>query len=64
MSKNNIIQIGNIRKGTKTFGNPQSGRIYSEYGIAPTLNTCQGGTITTNIGNDAIRNGYKLITTK
>lgn len=47
MSKNNIIQIGNIRKGTKTFGNPQSGRIYSEYGIAPTLNTCQGGGLRT-----------------
>lgn len=43
MSKNNIIQIGNIRKGTKTFDNPQSGRIYSEFGIAPTINTCQGG---------------------
>lgn len=43
MSKNNIIQIGNIRKRTKTFDNPQSGRIYSEFGIAPTINTCQGG---------------------
>lgn len=40
---NKIIQIGNIRNGTKTFDNPQSGRIYSELGIAPTINTCQGG---------------------
>ena len=40
---NSIIQIGNIRKGTLTFDNPQSGRIYSSNGICPTLNTCQGG---------------------
>ena len=43
MSENKIIQVGNIRKGTEIFDNPQSGRIYSQYGIAPTLNTCQGG---------------------
>lgn len=40
---NSIIQIGNIRKGTLTFDNPQSGRVYSINGICPTLNTCQGG---------------------
>lgn len=38
-----IKQIGNIRKGTKTFDNPQSGRVYSPEGISPCLNTCQGG---------------------
>lgn len=41
MSK--IIQLGNIRQGSINFQNPQTGRIYSIYGIAPTLNTCQGG---------------------
>lgn len=40
---NRIIQLGNIRDGTKSFSDPQTGRIYSMYGISPTLNTCQGG---------------------
>lgn len=40
---NKIIQLGNLRKDTKNFANPQTGRIYSAEGIAPTLNTCQGG---------------------
>lgn len=39
---NKIIQLGNLRKDTKNFTNPQTGRIYSAEGIAPTLNTCQG----------------------
>lgn len=42
---NNIIQIGNIRKGTLTFDNPQSGRVYSIEGVSHTLNTCQGGVV-------------------
>ena len=37
-----IIQVGNIFD-EKGFKNPQPGRIYSVYGIAPTLNTCGGG---------------------
>lgn len=40
---NKIIQLGNLRKDTKNFTNPQTGRVYSAEGIAPTLNTCQGG---------------------
>lgn len=39
---NKIIQLGNLRKGTPTFSNPQCGRVYSIVGIAPTINTCQG----------------------
>lgn len=35
------IQLGNIAVG-KSWDNPQSGRIYSADGIAPTLNTCGG----------------------
>lgn len=38
-----IIQLGNMRKGTPKFNNPQTGRVYSIDGIAPTINTCQGG---------------------
>lgn len=38
-----IEQVGNIRE-TKSFGgNPQTGRVYSTRGIAPTINTCGGG---------------------
>ena len=39
---NQIIQLGNIAK-ERNFKNPQTGRIYSIDGLAPTLNTCGGG---------------------
>lgn len=41
-NKVRCIQLGNIAVG-KSWDNPQSGRIYSVDGIAPTLNTCGGG---------------------
>ena len=41
MSK--IVQLGNLKKGSISFPNPQTGRVYSIEGISPTLNTCQGG---------------------
>ncbi len=41
-NKARCIQMGNIAVG-KSWDNPQSGRIYSVDGIAPTLNTCGGG---------------------
>lgn len=42
-SDKSIIQLGNIKK-TKSFGgNPQCGRVYSPDGLAPCLNTMQGG---------------------
>lgn len=38
-----IIQIGQLIE-TKSFGgNPQTGRVYSVYGLCPTLTTMQGG---------------------
>lgn len=43
---NKIIQLGNIfenDKNVKLNKNPQPGRVYSIYGIAPTLSTMQGG---------------------
>lgn len=43
-NKVRCIQLGNIAVG-KSWDNPQSGRIYSVDGIAPTLNTCWGGAI-------------------
>lgn len=42
-SDKSIMQLGNI-KNTESFGgNPQCGRIYSTDGLAPCLNTMQGG---------------------
>lgn len=40
---NKLIQIGNMRADSDNFKNPQTGRVYSVQGLAPTLNTCQGG---------------------
>lgn len=42
ITTNKIVQIGNMNDGAK-FQNPQTGRVYSIDGIAPTLTTCQGG---------------------
>ena len=42
---NKIIQLGNLRKDSKNFTNPQTGRVYYEEGIAPTISTCQGETV-------------------
>lgn len=41
-NKVRCIQLGNIAVG-KSWDNPQSGRIYSADGIAPTITTCGGG---------------------
>jgi len=39
-----VQQIGNIVDDTnRRFKNPQTGRVYSVEGLAPCLNTCQGG---------------------
>lgn len=42
-SDESIIQLGNIRKTESFGGNPQCGRVYSPSGLAPCLNTMQGG---------------------
>lgn len=42
---NKIIQLGNLRQDSKGFTNPQTGRVYYEEGIAPTISTCQGETV-------------------
>ena len=36
---NKIIQLSNLREDLENFSNPQTGRIYSVDGIAPTINT-------------------------
>lgn len=50
-NKARCIQLGNIAVG-KSWDNPQSGRIYSVDGIAPTLNTCGGGYCTLRNNRD------------
>ena len=42
-SDKSIMQLGNIKKTESFGGNPQCGRIYSPDGLAPCLNTMQGG---------------------
>lgn len=42
-SDKSIIQLGNIKKTDSFGGNPQCGRVYSPAGLAPCLNTMQGG---------------------
>ena len=43
ISDKSIIQLGNIKKTESFGGNPQCGRVYSPAGLAPCLNTMQGG---------------------
>ena len=38
-----LIQVGNLKQSDSFGGNPQTGRIYSGEGLAPCLNTMQGG---------------------
>lgn len=42
-NKATLKQIGNISSSNSFGGNPQTGRVYSDDGISPTLNTMQGG---------------------
>lgn len=38
-----VKQIGNLSESNSFGGNPQTGRVYSDDGLSPTLNTMQGG---------------------
>ncbi|MCT3078260.1 DNA (cytosine-5-)-methyltransferase [Leuconostoc citreum] len=42
-NKANVKQVGNISDSNSFGGNPQTGRVYSDDGLSPTLNTMQGG---------------------
>lgn len=48
------MQIGNIRNGTKSFSNPQAGRVYDIDDVAPTLNTMTGGQSAVDCGEGFI----------
>ena len=43
MRRDRVMQIGNIYPDTDSFKNRTMGRVYSEEGISPTLNSCGGG---------------------
>lgn len=55
------MQIGNLRKGTAIFTNPQAGRVYDINDVAPTLNTAQGGGRVPLIVTGEIVNGCNRI---
>ena len=43
VNQSNVKQLGNISNSNSFGGNPQTGRVYSDNGLSPTLNTMQGG---------------------
>lgn len=43
ITKAAVHQVGNVSKTDSFGGNPQAGRVYATDGLAPTLNTMQGG---------------------
>lgn len=54
-----VKQIGNTVKTNSFGGNPQRGRVYDDKGLAPTLNTMQGGGLEPKIlVKNATKQGY------
>ena len=59
----NVKQIGNISNSNSFGGNPQTGRVYSEDGLSPTLNTIQGGGREPKVMvKEATQKGYDIAT--
>lgn len=57
--QNKVKQIANI-VNTGNFSNPQRGRIYDSWGIAPTLNTLSGGGLAVKIYHSGKYDGTKI----
>ena len=54
-----VKQIGNMVKTDSFGGNPQRGRVYDDKGLAPTLNTMQGGGLEPKVLiKNATKQGY------
>lgn len=54
-----VKQVGNTVKTNSFGGNPQRGRVYDDKGLAPTLNTMQGGGLEPKIlVKNATKQGY------
>ena len=59
----NVKQIGNISDSNSFGGNPQTGRVYSDDGLSPTLNTMQGGGREPKVMvKEATKKGYDIAT--
>lgn len=43
VNQSTVKQLGNLSDSNSFGGNPQTGRVYSDDGLSPTLNTMQGG---------------------
>lgn len=62
-NKATLKQIGNISSSNSFGGNPQTGRVYSDDGISPTLNTMQGGGREPKVMvREATKKGYDVAT--
>lgn len=62
-NKATLKQIGNISTSNSFGGNPQTGRVYSDNGISPTLNTMQGGGREPKVMvREATKKGYDVAT--
>ena len=63
VNQSNVKQIGNISDSKSFGGNPQIGRVYSEDGLSPTLNTMQGGGREPKVlVKEATQKGYDVAT--
>ncbi|TOZ06286.1 DNA (cytosine-5-)-methyltransferase [Leuconostoc pseudomesenteroides] len=59
----NVKQIGNLSDSNSFGGNPQTGRVYSNDGLSPTLNTMQGGGREPKVMvKEATQKGYDIAT--
>ncbi len=58
-----IKQIGNLSDSDSFGGNPQTGRVYADDGLSPTLNTMQGGGREPKVMvKEATKKGYDIAT--
>lgn len=58
-----VKQVGNISDSNSFGGNPQTGRVYSDDGLSPTLNTMQGGGREPKVMvKEATKKGYDVAT--
>ena len=59
----NVKQLGNISDSNSFGGNPQTGRVYADDGLSPTLNTMQGGGREPKVlVKEATQKGYDVAT--
>ena len=63
VNQSNVKQLGNISNSNSFGGNPQTGRVYSDNGLSPTLNTMQGGGREPKVMvKEATQKGYDIAT--